>query len=111
MRRQGCANDAGRDRRAASFAQAHAQRQQRIELQPGEQTGMTGLGRDMAGDAMIRDRGIVGGQRGERGAADEAVQHHRHAELARAQHRAGDGRDLAPADMAQRLEGESGASR
>ena len=66
---------------------------------------MTGLGRDMAGDAMIRDRGIVGGQRGERGAADEAVQHHRHAELARAQHRAGDGSDLAPADMAQRLEG------
>src|SRR3546814_17800817 len=61
----------------------------------------------MTRDAMADDGRIFGGQWRDRRGADETVEQHRHAKLARAQDRARDRGDLAPADAAQRLERRS----
>src|SRR3546814_5494573 len=81
--------------------------QQGVEPEQREQPPMPRLGRAMARDAMADDGGIFGGQWRDRRGADETVEQHRHAKLARAQDRARDRGDLAPADAAQRLERRS----
>ena len=69
-----------------------------------EQPPMTWLGRDMAHDAMIERVRVNGVQnRGSRGRG-EAVEHDRNATEPRRHDRAGDGRELQPAEAAQHVE-------
>ena len=77
---------------------------------PLEQPAMAGLGRDMRDEAMVERVRVGGVQHRRRGGRGEAVEQHRHARHARRHDRAGDRRELVPAEPAQHVERIAGAA-
>ena len=91
-------------RRAGAFAQAQAQRQERLLAQRRQQAAMRGLGADMAREAVIQRARNRARQHGGRGGADEPVQHHRNPLHPRPRDGPGHGGKLTPAQTAQHLQ-------
>ena len=92
------AQDRDRQRRARALAEPHAEIEQRLELELVEQHSVRGLGRHMRGLRMIERVGAELRQRRGRGGADEAVEQHRNAAVARGERGAEDGGKLAAAE-------------
>jgi hypothetical protein len=97
-------DDSDRQRGAGAFAEPHAEIEQRPLADSAQNFGVSAFGRHVRGEAMVERALVERGEDRRRGADDEAVEQHRNALDARGEDRAGDRRDLAPAEATQDLE-------
>jgi len=92
-----CAKDENGDRTTRTFAEAHAEIEQRGKAKLLEQDPVTPFGRPMTCKSMIESIGSKLHQRRDRGSANEAVEQNRDLQMARSKRGTEDGRKLASA--------------
>ena len=104
MDRRGGLDQPGGQHRAGALAEPHAEVQQRLLVEPVEQSGMRLFRRAVADLAVVEAGRRHQMQRRRRGAGDKAVEQHRHALQPSGDDRAEDRRQLPPAEPTQHFQ-------